>query len=205
MNFNEVKNIVGEGKKVPFLLRKATNSLIFFWHIDFNPLLCHCNFTKFLTLFRRQLTQTTTFTVQMSNSCVKWDWAPQHDHFLSLGSWTPCRSPGKAEDMSTVTMDSFNTPAHALWGVKWLPLQILWVAKWSTSISYSLKDDMWQLGPLMGFSCCPFCCTNSQWLTEQNECANPNPLRARELWVSISSLQSLWLWLFLLTAHRMIQ
>lgn len=32
MNFNEVKNIVGEGKKVPFLLRKATNSLIFFWH-----------------------------------------------------------------------------------------------------------------------------------------------------------------------------
>lgn len=106
----------------------------------------------------------------------------------SLGSQAPGRAPKKARDMTAKTMDSFNTAAQALWGVERLALQILWAAKWSTSISCCLNDDMWHLGPLMGFGCCLACRTKCHWLTEQNECLNPQPLHSSECRVLISIL-----------------
>lgn len=93
--------------------------------------------------------------MQMSNNrgLIK---APQQELL------TPSALGPLAEMAGDTTMDSFNTALWAHWGFKWLPLQILWVAKWSTSIFCSLNDDTWPLGPMMGFHFLPcrkeYCC-----------------------------------------------
>lgn len=61
-----------------------------------------------------------------------------------------------AEIVGDPTMDRLDTALlWALRGFKWLCLQILWVAKWSTSIFCSLNNDTWPLGPMMGFHFLP--------------------------------------------------
>lgn len=200
MNFNKVQNPVGE-KKAQFLFRKAFDSRVLFWHILTSiPCLIIAISPSFSDFIQQAPdSNIATVAVQTCNFRAERQWALQREplapstlrplvgHPRRQETWPPRRWTVLIQQhMPSGESDGYPRRYYGRWNEAH-PFPAAW----------RMTCGNWGLwwGWLL-----PYLLHSSHWLTKQNECLNP-PILLR---VSISSFQSLWLWLFLLTAQQTI-